>query len=230
MIQKKPQYKKQSPKKPLILSQRLLPKRKGHPVETLKVKLVLLEPLLGTAPKNKEIYKDFIASKVTAEQQNEELETIADAMAEVEKGTTGFHKDEEGIFIYDYLVKGFLKEAGNVMKLDMNLKNVKSKIDNLVFVFPRKLRFLTPDEKPLLDHQGYLERPLRAQTAQGPRVFLARSETVDAGNKIICEFKIVPNKEINSKVICNILEYGALKGLGQFRNGSYGRFSYEIIK
>lgn len=199
-------------------------------MQTLKVKLTLLEPLLGTAPKNKEIYKDFIASKVASEQQDEELATIEDAMAEVEKGTTGFHKDEEGIFIYDYLVKGFLKEAGNVMKLDMNLKNVKSKIDNLVFVFPRKLRLLTPDEKPLLEHQGYLERPLRAQTAQGPRVFLARSELVEAGAHIICEFKIVPNKDITAKVLCNILEYGALKGLGQFRNGSYGRFSYQVME
>lgn len=186
--------------------------------------------MLGTAPKNKEIYKDFIASKLVSELQTEELETLEQAMEEVEKGTTGFHKDEEGIFIYDYLVKGFLKEAGNILKTEINLKNVKSKIDNFVFVFPRRIHVLDMAGLQLKDHQGYLERPLRAQTAQGPRVFLARSEIVEAGNKIKCEFKIVPNKEITPKVICSILEYGELKGLGQFRNGSYGRFSYKVIE
>lgn len=190
-------------------------------MQSIMYKLTLLEHMLGTVPKDKEIYASYIADKTTPENLAEELATVQEIE---EKGWTGFHSDEKGLFIYDYLVKGFLKEAGNVLKEAAKLKNLRSKIDNYVFIFPRKIYLgkMKPD--------GVLERPLRAMTMQGPRVTLARSDYVNAGTVIDCEIKLLEHKEITPELINTLMGYGELKGLGQFRNGSYGRFSFEVVE
>ena len=181
-----------------------------------KYRLTLIEPMLGTVAKSKEIFTRYIANERTGEDE------IANVPEGEESGYTGFFTDEEGIFLYDYHIKGFLKEAGNVLKESLKLKNLKSKIDNFVFVFPRKIRLQdAPD--------GVLERPLRGMTAQGPRVSLAKSDVVNAGLSFEVTIKVLTHKgqEIDQEVIESLLDYGALKGLGQWRNGSWGRFEFQ---
>ena len=186
----------------------------------MKIKLRLTEPMLGTVPKDPEVYKSYIETKKPESVDEKEYLTIEKIE---EKGWTGFHKDENGLFIYDYMIRGFLKNAGNVLKDTdtIKIKNIKSKIDNVVFVFPRKI-YLGKSEP-----DGVIERPLRAMTMQGPRVSLTRSEYVVAGTEIEIEITILPNKEITEDIIKELLKYGRYCGLGQFRNGSYGRF--EVV-
>lgn len=191
-------------------------------IKEFKVRITLTEPMLGTVPKNKDIYKSYIESKKPTGIDEEESETVEQIE---EKGWTGFHSDEQGLFIYDYMIRGFLKNAGNNLKEAIGVKAVKSKIDNFVFVFPRRIHM----DKPAPD--GMVERPLRAMTAQGPRVSLARSDYVDAGTVVNFTVKIVPHKgnELSEKVIKSLFDYGQFCGLGQFRNGSYGRFTVEFL-
>lgn len=190
-------------------------------METLKIEIQLIEPMLGTVPKNKEIYSKYVADKTNEKNQTEELETIQELE---EKGWTGFHINPvtKDLFIYDYMIKGFLKEAAGALKSELGLKNHKSKIDNLVFVFPREISLNKKEP------DGVVERPLRVMTPQGPRVCLARSDYVEAGIRFDVEIKLVNPKEVSKKMIFTILDYGQLKGLGQFRNGSYGRFTYTL--
>jgi hypothetical protein len=61
----------------------------------------------------------------------------------------------------------------------------------------------------------------------GERVALARSDYVSAGTELKFTLRIVPGP-VKRKVIETILEYGAMKGLGQNRNSGYGRFTFEI--
>lgn len=196
--------------------------------EVLKIELELTESQLGTCPKDKEIYKTYIASKSeNAENGKEEVQTIEQIE---EKGWTGFHADSDGIFIYDYMVRGFLKAAGNAMKGQMNLKAVASKIDQFVFVFPRRIH-VTLDGENVKNPHGIIERPLRAQTMQGPRVTLARSDYLQAKCKYEFEIHVLENdRGITPKVVTSLLEYGKFSGLGQFRNGSYGRFNFKVQK
>lgn len=194
--------------------------------EQLKVTLTLLEDQLGTIPKDKELYASYIATKAPIpEAGKEEVLTVQEIE---EKGWTGFHKDKEGIFIYDYMIRGFLKAAGMALKGQMNLKNAVSKIDQFVFVFPRKIH-PEYENKPIKEPHGMVERPLRAMTMQGPRVTLSRSDFLKAGCKYEFEITIIENdKGISSKVVRTLFEYGKFAGLGQFRNGSYGRFEVSI--
>lgn len=188
-------------------------------METKKYSIKLVEDMLGTVTKDPDVYKTYIESK-KPESLNGEDEYLTVEKVE-EKGWTGFHQDEKGLFIYNYMIKGFLKNAGNVLKDIVKIKALKSKIDNYIFINPRRI-YLGKDEP-----DGFLERPLRAMTAQGPRVTLARSDTINAGTVIEFEITLVPHKEIKWSIIDELLEYGKLMGLGQFRNGGYGQF--EVV-
>lgn len=199
-------------------------------MERKDYKIELLTEMLGTVPMDPEVYKTFIESKKPATTEVEDEYLTVDKIEE--KGWTGFRKDENGLFIYDYLIRGFLKAAGEVMvqggvevqkekkgiMVSERLKAVKSKIDKYVFVFPRRiyLGVEVPD--------GFIERPLRAMTMQGPRVTVARSDYVKAGRILDFEIVLLPQREITWKMIDLFLTYGEFCGLGQFRNGSYGRF------
>ena len=183
-------------------------------MEELKYRITLIEKMLGTIPKNKEVFSRYIATERTGP---EEISNVPEGE---ESGYTGFFTKPDGIYLYDYHIKGFLKEAGNVLKEAVKIKNLKSKMHNYVFVFPREIYL---KNKP----DGVLERPLRAMTMQGPRVSLAKSDYVDAGLSVEITIKLLPHKEISREVIEKLLDYGQLKGLGQWRNGSWGRFEWE---
>ena len=72
---------------------------------------------------------------------------------------------------------------------------------------------------------GLCERPLRADTAQGPRVSVCRSETVPAGSVIEFDVAIL-SKELVPYVE-QWFDYGKLRGLGQWRNSGKGRFEWQ---
>lgn len=184
-------------------------------MEKREISIELITDLLGTVPKSKEIYTDFIATKNPGGIDPSEFQTVEEIEA---KGWTGFHSDENGIFVYDYFIKGFLKNAGNVLKDIVKIKALRSKITDYVFVFPRKIYVKK-------DVDGVLERPLRAQTMQGPRVSLAKSDFIKAGNHITFTIVLLSHKEITWEIIDELLKYGELQGLGQNRGGGYGRFT-----
>lgn len=81
-------------------------------MKELKIRAEFIEELLGSANNDKEIHAEFIASKAPdAPSREEEIESIG-VDAVIEKGKTIFPKDGEGNpFLYDYQIKGFLKNA-----------------------------------------------------------------------------------------------------------------------
>jgi hypothetical protein len=190
---------------------------------TYQVKLVLTEPLLGTAPLNKELYAEYIAGRVNDFDVLDEIDSVPDAM---EKGTTGFHRDANNApILYDYVIKGFFKDAAGMLRRvegtkSSKLTSYKKVIDGLVFVRPRTIPIVTGSEI------GILERPLRAQTAQGERVALSRSEMIAAGATITFTLELLSDKL--EPAVVEWLDYGANRGLGQWRNGGYGTFTYEM--
>jgi len=198
-----------------------------------RVRIRLLEPLLGTVPKDPQVYQRFIASKAPEPELGaEELRTVGtedeeNENAVDERGWTGFHKNEQGLCIYNYMIKGFLKSACEVCMSAGALDRIpayKKWIDLLVFIDPRQI--------PLgkTEPDGCLERPLRTMTPKGPRVSVCRSDYVDAGTELEFVVRIIKNKaKIDQVAIEQMLDYGQYVGLGQWRgSGGYGRF--EIVE
>jgi uncharacterized protein YlaN (UPF0358 family) len=190
------------------------------------VKIQLTNNMLGTVPKNEEVYSAHIQSKakeLSPENAQEEVETIEEVE---EKGWTGFHRDENGIFIYSYMVKGFLKSAIEVLMESKTIKKIpayKKWIDKLIFINPRKIHF--GKQEP----DGVMERPLRAMTPKGERVSVSRSDYVNEGTTLEFQIRMVKNSKFTWDVIREALGYGQFVGLGQWRgSGGYGTF--ELIE
>lgn len=103
------------------------------------------------------------------------------------------------------------------------LKAYKKAIDGLIFVSPREIPYNLHGLK-----MGFCERPLRAQTTMGERVSIAKSESVPAG--ATAEFEIECLDEKLEDMVRECLDYGAKRGLGQWRNSGKGRFEWEEVK
>ena len=196
-------------------------------MKEMKVKLTLTEEILGTASNNPEIHSEFIASKAPdAQSREEEIEAIG-VNAEVEKSMTVFPRDENGNPIFwDYQVKGFFKDACGMLRKvsktkSSGIKAYKKEIDGLIFVQERQIPFI------YVGDMGNCQRPLRAQTAQGERISLANSETIPAGATL--EFTVECLVDSDMDAVREWLDYGRLRGLGQWRNSGKGRFTWEEI-
>ena len=188
------------------------------------VRITFTEPLLGTVPMNQELYADYIATKLPDGNgdASDELATVAEM---TEKGTTGFHRLDGAPIIYDYVIKGFFKDAASMLRRVPDTKSSKMTaykkiIDGLVFIRPRQIPITA------FGAVSILERPLRAQTAQGERVALARSEMIPDGSEI--EFVIDLLDAKLEPAVREWLDYGSRRGLGQWRNGGYGTFLYTM--
>nr|DAO04199.1 MAG TPA: Type III-A CRISPR-associated protein Csm1 complex, Type III-A, CRISPR-Cas.9A [Caudoviricetes sp.] len=199
----------------------------------MKVKITLLEEVLGSSPSNEELLATYIASKApTGDLTAEEVDNIKAQNAE--DRVTVFPKTADGTpFLYDYQVKGMFKDSCKALatagkagypggKHCAALKAYKKAIDGLIFVSPREIPYNLHGLK-----MGFCERPLRAQTPMGERVSIAKSETVPAGSTI--EFEVTCLDQKLEDVVRECFDYGTLRGLGQWRNSGKGRFTWEEL-
>ncbi len=191
------------------------------------VKLTLTKEILGTVPKDPEIYGTHIAghAALTDEQLAEELATVEKVE---EKGWTGFHMLDGKPVLYDYVIKGFFKDACGMLRRCSGTRSAKltayrKVIDGLVFAEPRQIPLDLNGSA-----MGTNERPLRANTPQGERVALARSDTCPEGTTI--EFVVTVLGAVPATLLREWFDYGELRGLGQWRNAGWGTFTYEMEK
>jgi hypothetical protein len=94
-------------------------------------------------------------------------------------------------------------------------------------------RFIPFSNDVMQDADGntdFLQRPLRATTAQGPRVTLAKSEQVDEGTELVFTLKVLANSPLREEHLHELFSYGELSGLGQWRNVGWGEFDYDLEK
>lgn len=197
-------------------------------MKVLKVKLTLFEEMLGTASSNPDIHREFIASLAPDAKSTEEEVAAIGAEAVSDKAKTIFPKHEGKPIMWDYQIKGFFKDACSALSRVPNTKSNKTKafrkiIDGLIFPQPRRIAIQLPEGGVIKDCQ----RPLRAQTPQGERVALANSETVPEGSVI--EFDVKLLDEGHEALVREWLDYGQLRGLGQWRNSGKGRFNWEDL-
>jgi hypothetical protein len=194
--------------------------------DTYHLRLTFEDEILATCGTN-EYFVTAMAKPDEAEAINVTKDEYED-IPEEDRPMTVFPTDDDGNrFIYNYLIKGFIKNAAkafNAMGGDQKLASYKSKIDGGVFVEPRQLVLEIPEGKKI----ETCARPLRASTMQGERVTIAKSEAAPAGTSIEFYIKVM-NPDIKKKLF-DYLDYGFYNGLGQWHNAGKGRFSYEIIE
>lgn len=197
-------------------------------MKELKARLTFIEGLLGTANSDPNIHEEFIASKSPDAPSREEEIAALGVDEVIQRGKTIFSRDENGNpMLWDYQIKGFFKDAcGALRKVtgseSSKIKAYKKEIDGLIFPQPRKIIIHTTEEI------GSCQRPLRANTPQGERTTLANSEEIAASSYIDITIKCLCDSHM--AVVKEWLDYGELKGLGQWRNSGKGRFVWEELK
>jgi len=204
--------------------------------DVYKIRLTFLQEMLGSNPKDENLFATYVAKKApTPEDAEEEMDLLRQNLAklsEAEKielrGTTGFLMQEGKPVIKNYVIKGFLKAAlmslnRTTLKLAGNSVHAFRKvIDQVTLIEPRWLSIVLPEGQSM----GICERSLRCQTPQGERVALARSETCPEGSTVEFTLKILPG-EFTQKAVEEVLIYGSVSGLGSWRNAGNGAFQTE---
>jgi hypothetical protein len=195
-------------------------------MKTIRVRITLEEEMLGMSSSNPEIQSEFIASKAPDAKSTEEEIAAIGVDAYVEKSMTVFPRVNGSPFMWDYQIKGMFKDTCGMLyrvpeTVSSKLKAYKKVIDGLIFPSPRRIILYLPPGEIV----GNCQRPLRCQTAQGERVALANSETVPAGTWL--QFDVLLLNEAHEKLIDEWLDYGKLRGLGQWRNSGKGRYTWK---
>ena len=194
----------------------------------MKVKVTTTEQMLGTCPGDPEIYRNYIGDQAPdAATLEEEVEALGADQVFDDKVTV-FARTEDGKpMVYDYQWKGLFKDACGMLRRvkgseSEKMKAYKKIIDGLIFVEERKIPINTDKEITIC------QRPLRASGPQGERVALAASEAIAPGATMEFTIRCLVDNDI--KAVKEWLNYGVLRGFGQWRNSGAGRFEYEILE
>ena len=140
--------------------------RKGDKMEmhvkpvTYKVTLRLTNEMLGTVPKDRDIYKRFVAGKAEKELSGELLEEELASLnipegGVAERGWTGFRYVDDAPCIVNYMIKGMFKEICKTLRKvkgshSSKLKAYRQAISTRVHVNPRYIPLLLPWESQTL--------------------------------------------------------------------------------
>ena len=147
-------------------------------------------------------------------------------------------------FIYDYQIKGMFKDSCGMLNrakdsnLSSGLKAYKKVIDGGIYVFPRHIGFFINDQyvdefgniQNTYDETGRLkvfQRAFRTSGPQGDRTALASSEVIPAGSRI--KFTIGVTSKSFMRYVKEWLDYGCIRGIGQWRNSGTGIFRWRML-
>ena len=202
----------------------------------MKVKLEFTEPVLGAAPKDKEIYTNFIASQAPdAETAAEEIARLGVTEA-VDKKTTGFLTDDDGNpAIAEHVIKGFFCGTAKALRRIPGKKTESAKmaaydqkIKSLIHIYPRYITLVPPEDADEDDILKTIQRPLRRDSINGPSTALASSESMPAGTTMT--FEIMLMDKTHEDAVREWLDYGRFRGFGEWRNAGYGRFEWVELE
>jgi len=194
----------------------------------IPIRITFIEELLGTAAAVPEVHREYIASKAPDAPSIEDEVAAVGVDEVVENAMSVFSREDSKPILWDYQIKGFFKDACGVLSRlkdeskSGKLKAYKKVIDGLIFINPRKIPIVYDGEI------GNCQRPLRAQTPQGEKTALANSETIPAGAHIDITVNLLD--PAHEPVLLEWLDYGELRGIGQWRNSGKGRFKYEVLQ
>lgn len=172
------------------------------------------------------------------------LQGLKETFKEIEiQGVTVFFHDEakNAPCIGDHMIYGFMKASSESLcrrtgeaKKKGEILSSNSFTCSIINQHVRCAeRFITFDKDIKRDADGgpaYNQRSLRAQTAQGPRITIAKSEEMPEGAKLEFTLKVLQGSPMTQDHLETIFSYGQLTGLGQWRNAGNGMFDFTMTK
>ena len=198
--------------------------------KTYEVELKFYTPFASAIPKNPKDIEAMLLSRMPsrppenavpieelAEQVGEEVE----ASEEVERGYATFKRDKNGLYYEDRCVRGHIKDCATQLAKLLEIRGLKAKVANHVYVFPRKI-YLHKKEP-----DGNETRMVHAMVKRGP---ISSFKTIDYVDNAELSFKlkVLDDGVIDEDILKSIFEYGGIHGMGQERSQDWGK--YELVK
>ena len=209
-------------------------------VNEMRIRITFTDPVLGGGMSDPVAHADRISAQApTPELAASEVASLPEQEEDATTPLTVFYRDENGgPCLLDYQIRGFLKEALGVRfafeapalkvhSFSVSYWTHKKVVDNAVFVTPRHIT-LTPPPGTEIETVDLDTRALRCTTMRGERIALASSEMLPAGTT--AEFEVETLHKKLDELLPGCFDYGAKKGIGQWRNSGRGRFTWELLE
>lgn len=141
--------------------------------------------------------------------------------AELEYGWATFPRNEAELYYEGRCIRGHIKDCANQLRDLIEVKALKSKVANKVYVTTDVIRLGTTE--PV----GTEQRFVQVMTRLGPRSTI---KYVDYLEKPTLKFvlNVLDDGVITREILNSIFEYGSVHGLGQERSQGWGRYTFQI--
>src|SRR5947209_6224417 len=185
---------------------------------TLQVKI---DRLTAGIPSNRKLLQAWAEANEAPKSSvlgggTEDQEAMLERLDPTETHSVIFYRDLDGRPCYESrCMKAAFKEGANVMKEMLKIKNLRSKLEERVFVWPRLV--------PIKSKVQQDERPISVMTAQGPRTSIKRYEYAD-DVELTFTVKVLKDGLITEPLLRSILAYLEDNGLGSDRSQGSGTF------
>lgn len=183
--------------------------------------LAMLESRTATDAHLRKMREEGEEEVIPIEQMAEELGLAVDASTDADRGHATFLRDDNGLYYEARCVRAHIKDCANQLQTLLDIKALKAKVSNRVYVRPAKLIL----NREAID--GEELRIIHAMTPKGPRSSL---KTVDflENAKLSFSLKVLNDGVVDEKLINHIFEYGCEHGMGQERSQDWGRYEYKV--
>ena len=196
---------------------------------SLKARITFARDLLGTTPTDDDLRRKYVESLAPKDKTSVHTDvdySVDDLLA---KGTTAFYRHKGVPVIRDYQFKGFCKDACGVLRRVPGTKSYEltayqKVIDGLVFCVDEHMQLNVPEG---CAGASIMTRPLRTSGVGGERVALVSSECLPAGTWFDVEIKLLDARLMSP--LLEWLDYGQLRGIGQWRNSGKGAFTWARL-
>ncbi len=204
-----------------------------------EVELRMLDKFAASLPKTKEEIKAMLEHRMPAKSPPDfiPIDELVDEVAgkvgvveaqgeeeeEVKFGWATFCRNEEGLYYEGRCVRGHIKDCANQIRDLLEIKALKSKVANKVYVMT--------DVIPLgvKEIASTAERFVQVMTRLGPRSTI---KYVDYVEKPVLTFNlnVLDDGIITDDILDSVLEYGSIHGMGQERSQGWGRYTFTVRK
>lgn len=187
-----------------------------------KVGIKVKDRLLGGKPKTEELIKGWLESRGRQDTVEEEMEEI-DMAKEEEKAWTGFKRDEKGLYLDSYQIKGMIKEVVKVLRLARKKRGLRTLIQSGLFIYPARIHLgkSEPD--------GYIEETSQVMSARGPRSIIKRHDYVKEP-EFSFQVWFFDTRIMTEDMFNTIFEAAQRVGLGTNRHEGYGQFEVTELE
>lgn len=198
-----------------------------------KVELEFTTPFASGTPKNPKDIETMLEVRMPTKAPPDAtpIPELAEQVAEevgvaeegVERGHATFKRDEQGLYYEARCVRAHIKDCANALQGFLQIKALKAKVAQRVYVEPEKL-YLGKEEP-----DDYEIRIVHAFTPKGMRSSLKKIDFVREA-RLTFYLKLLDDRVIGEDVLNAIFEYGGTHGMGQERSQDWGRYKVVVFE